>query len=214
MTNDIFWTRGKVGGAERAARNGHDGWIVWLTGLPASGKSTIAVELERELFARGRQVSILDGDNLRHGLCADLGFSEADRTENVRRAGEVAALIAGAGLIVIAAFISPYRAGRAAARAAAPGGRFLEVYVNAPIAVCEARDTKGLYAKARAGEVPDFTGISSPYEAPANPEIELRTDRQSVEECVAAIIAALGRGGASGEDRQRGIAGPAPALGD
>jgi bifunctional enzyme CysN/CysC len=190
---NIFLTPGNVTAADRAARNGHEGWIVWLTGLSSSGKSTIAADLERELFLLGRQVCVVDGDNLRHGLCSDLGFAEADRIENVRRAGELAALVADAGLIVITALISPYRAGRAAARASAPGGRFLEVYVNAPIEVCEARDTKGLYAKARAGRLPGFTGISSPYEPPLTPEIEIRTDRQSVEEGVAAIVDTLRR---------------------
>jgi bifunctional enzyme CysN/CysC len=191
---NVFWTPGKVTAAQRAVRIGHAGSIVWLTGLSGSGKSTIAAELERELFARGCHVYVLDGDHLRHGLCADLGFSEEDRVENIRRAGEVAVLLADAGLIVIAAFISPYRAGRNAVRLAAPGGRFLEVFLNAPLAVCEARDAKGLYARARTGEIAGFTGISSPYEPPEQPEIELKTDRETVEQCVAAIVAALQRG--------------------
>ena len=188
---NLFWTEGKVTAAERAQRNGHPGSIVWLTGLSGAGKSTIAVELERALFERGRQAYVIDGDNLRHGLCADLGFSENDRVENIRRAGQVAALLADAGVIAISALISPFRAGRDAVRAAAPGGRFLEVYVNAPIEVCEARDTKGLYAKARAGAIDSFTGISSPYEPPATPDLELRTDRLAVAECVDAILEAI-----------------------
>jgi bifunctional enzyme CysN/CysC len=188
---NLFWNRGKVTPAQRAARNGHAGAVVWLTGLSASGKSTIANELERALFERGRQVYVLDGDNLRHGLCTDLGFTEADRVENIRRVGYVAALLADAGMVVITAFISPYRAGREAARAAAAGARFLEVYVNAPIDVCETRDAKGLYVKARAGQIPSFTGISSPYEPPLSPDLELRTDRQSVAACVSAIADAL-----------------------
>ena len=190
---NLFWTRGKVTAAQRARRNGHAGAIVWLTGLSGAGKSTIAVELERALFEQGRQVYVIDGDNLRHGLCADLGFSEDDRVENIRRAAEVAVLLADAGIIAITALISPFRAGRDALRAAVPADRFLEVYVNAPLGVCEARDTKGLYAKARAGEIPAFTGISSPYEPPLAPELELHTDRQSVPECVNEILEALRR---------------------
>ena len=188
---NLFWMRGKVTAALRARRNGHAGSVVWLTGLSGAGKSTIAVELERTLFEQGRQAYVLDGDNLRHGLCADLGFSEADRIENIRRAGAVAALLADAGIITIAAFISPFRAGREAVRATVPADRFLEVYVNAPLDVCEARDTKGLYAMARAGGIPAFTGISSPYEPPPAPELELHTDRQSLAECVDAILEAL-----------------------
>jgi bifunctional enzyme CysN/CysC len=202
---NLFWTRGKVTPAQRAGRNGHPGSIVWLTGLSGAGKSTIAVELERALFEQGRQVYVIDGDNLRHGLCADLGFSEEDRIENIRRAGQVAALLADAGIIVITALISPFRAGRDAVRAAARGDRFLEIYVNAPIDVCEARDTKGLYAKARAGEIPAFTGISSPYEPPLKPELELNTDRQTVAECVDAVIEAL-RPRKSSSRRKWGVA--------
>ena len=188
---NLFWTRGKVTSAQRARRNGHAGSIVWLTGLSGAGKSSIAVELERALFEQGRQVYVLDGDNLRHGLCADLGFSEDDRVENIRRAGEVAALLADAGIVAITAFISPFRAGRDAVRASVPAERFLEVYVNAPLEVCEARDAKGLYAMARAGAIPAFTGISSPYEPPLAAELEVNTDRQSIDECVEAILEAL-----------------------
>jgi len=189
--SNLFWTSGKVTPAQRAARNGHPGSIVWLTGLSGAGKSTIAVELERALFEQGRQVYVIDGDNLRHGLCADLGFSIEDRVENIRRAGQVAVLLADAGAIAITALISPFRDGRDAVRAAVSPGRFLEVYVNAPIEVCEARDAKGLYAMARAGEIAAFTGISSPYEPPPAPELELHTDRQTVAECVDAILDAL-----------------------
>lgn len=181
---------------ERARRNGHAGCVVWLTGLSASGKSTLAIELERELFQRGRQVFRLDGDELRRGLCRDLGFSPEDRRENIRRAAAVAGLFADAGLICVTAFISPYGADRAMARASAPPGRFIEVYVNAPLGVCEQRDPKGLYARARAGELREFTGVSAPYEPPLQPEVEVRTDQQSVAECVAAILArveAVGR---------------------
>src|ERR1043165_3865589 len=144
-SENIYWNRGKVTAEQRAARNGHVGCVVWLTGLSSSGKSTLAIELEWELFGLGKHACVLDGDNLRHGLCSDLGFSPQERKENIRRAGEVAKLLAEAGLICIAAFISPYRADRALARAIAPPGKFIEVYLNAPLEVCEQRDSKGLY---------------------------------------------------------------------
>jgi adenylyl-sulfate kinase len=189
----LTWSHGEVDAAQRAARNGHRSAIVWLTGLSASGKSTIARALERELFERGMQVFVLEGDNLRHGLNRNLGFSPEDRSENIRRAAEVAKLLADAGVIVIAAFISPYRADRAAAReiARTGGHPFVEVFVNAPLEVCEARDPKHLYQKARAGQVKEFTGISAPYEPPDAPELELRTDRQTPEQCVAQAVGLL-----------------------
>jgi bifunctional enzyme CysN/CysC len=190
---NIFWSTGKVTPAQRAVRNGHPGCVVWLTGLSGSGKSTLAIELERELFLRGRHTYILDGDNMRHGLNKDLGFSAEDRRENIRRIGEVARLFADAGVICLTAFISPYRADRDAVRASMPEGAFVEVHVNAPIEVCEQRDAKGLYARARAGEIPDFTGISAPYEAPLKPEVELHTDRFSVDECVQQVMSYLGK---------------------
>src|SRR5260221_3800571 len=183
----ITWTHGKITTQQREVRNGHPGCVLWLTGLSASGKSTIATELERQLFNRGSQVCVLDGDNVRHGLCSDLGFSQEDRTENIRRIGEVANLLAGHGVICITAFISPYRADRELVRKIMPEGRFIEVYINAPIDVCEARDPKGLYAKARSNEIKNFTGISAPYEAPEHPEMELRTDQLGFEDCVARI---------------------------
>lgn len=187
-SDHIYWSRGRVTSVQRELRNGHLGCVLWLTGLSSAGKSTIAVELERELFNLGRHVYVLDGDNIRHGLGSDLGFSPADRVENIRRVGEVAKLFADAGVICITAFISPYRGDRDLVRALLPAGRFVEVYVNAPLAVCEQRDPKGLYAKARAHEIPEFTGISAPYEAPGQPEIELRTDRLTVAESVAKIL--------------------------
>jgi bifunctional enzyme CysN/CysC len=187
-SHNIYWSRGKVTATRRALRNGHLGRVVWLTGLSASGKSTISAELERELFNLGRQVYILDGDNVRHGLCSDLGFSARDRKENIRRVGETAKLLVDAGLVCITAFISPYREDRDMVRQLMPPGTFLEVYVNAPVDVCEQRDPKGLYAKARANQIKDFTGISAPYEAPLKPEIELRTDQLTVAESVARII--------------------------
>jgi adenylyl-sulfate kinase len=163
------------------------GGVIWLTGLSGSGKTTIARALEAELKAAGRAVFVLDGDGLRQGLCADLGFSPEDRQENIRRVGEVARLFAEAGLICIVALISPYRRDRARARAAAPPGRFWEIYVNAPLTVCEQRDPKGLYARARAGELREFTGISAPYEAPEQPDLELRTAEWDVSSCVARV---------------------------
>jgi adenylyl-sulfate kinase len=163
------------------------GGVIWLTGLSGSGKTTIAGALEAELKAEGHAVIILDGDRLRQGLCADLGFSPEDRQENIRRVGEVARLFAEAGLICIVALISPYRRDRARARAAAPPGRFWEIYVNAPLSVCERRDPKGLYARARTGELREFTGISAPYEAPEQPELELRTAEWDVPNCVARV---------------------------
>jgi len=172
---------------EREKRNRHRGCVLWFTGLSAAGKSTIANELEAALFARGCQTFVLDGDRVRHGLCSDLDFSENSRHENIRRVGEVAKLFAEAGFICIAAFISPYRADRNLVRATA-GNQFVEVYVNAPLKICESRDPKGLYARARANQIKDFTGISAPYEAPLNPEIEVRTDKLSVADAVEKIL--------------------------
>jgi adenylyl-sulfate kinase len=162
--------------------------VVWLTGLSGSGKSTLATELERELFNLGKQAYVLDGDNVRHGLCSDLGFNPRDRKENIRRVGEVAKLFADAGVICVTAFISPYREDRDLVRRMMPEGRFVEVFVNAPLAVCEQRDVKGLYAKARANQLQEFTGVSAPYEPPSAPELELRTDQASVAECVTRIL--------------------------
>jgi adenylyl-sulfate kinase len=173
---------------QRSARNGHGGYVVWFTGLSGSGKSTISVELERELFNLGRHAYVLDGDNVRHGLCSDLGFSPKDRKENIRRVGEVAKLFADAGIIVITAFISPYRSDRDLVRAMLPPGKFVEVYVNAPIEICEQRDPKGLYAKARANQIKEFTGVSAPYEAPLRPDIELPTGQLTVAESIAKIL--------------------------
>jgi bifunctional enzyme CysN/CysC len=187
-SQNIYWTEGRVTARLRAARHGHPGRVVWLTGLSGSGKSTVATELERELFNLGLHPYVLDGDKVRHGLNSDLGFSPADRTENIRRIGEVARLFADAGLIAITAFISPYRRDREFVRGLLLPGQFVEVYVNAPIEVCERRDVKGLYARARAGEIREFTGVSAPYEAPERPEIELRTDRLTVGEAVDRVV--------------------------
>jgi len=181
----------KVSLAERNKRNGHLGQVIWLTGLSGSGKSTIAMALERKLFDAGRQVFVLDGDIIRTGLCQDLGFSSKDRTENIRRIGEVARIMANSGLCVIVSFISPFRVDRDRVRDAMLEGCFIEVFVNAPLEVCEKRDTKGLYARAIRGEIADFTGISSPYEPPVSPEVELNTDRLSVAEAVDSVLSFL-----------------------
>ena len=191
QSENIFWSRGKLTAEQRERQNGHPGGIVWLTGLSASGKSTIATELERDLFAQGKHAYVLDGDNLRHGLCSDLGFSPEARKENIRRIGEVARLFADAGFVCITAFISPYRSDRELARKIAPPGKFIEVYLNTPLSVCEQRDPKGLYAKARTGVLKNFTGISAPYEPPQLPELELHPDKMTVAECVAAIVERL-----------------------
>jgi bifunctional enzyme CysN/CysC len=187
-SDNIFWSHGKVTAVQRTRRNGHPGLIVWLTGLSGAGKSTIATEVERELFNLGKQAYVLDGDNIRHGLCSDLGFSPQERRENIRRVGEVAKLFADAGVICITAFISPYKADRDLVRNMLLDGQFIEVYVNAPLEICEQRDPKGLYAKARSNEVKEFTGISAPYEAPDSPELELKTDQLSINESVARIL--------------------------
>lgn len=175
----------------REIRNGHRGGVLWFTGLSGAGKSTLAIETEDRLFRDGYQVYVLDGDNLRHGLNTDLGFSPEDRTENIRRVGEVAALLARAGFITISAFISPYISDRQKARMAAERegeSQFHEVYVKADLATCETRDPKGLYRKARTGEIPDFTGISAPYEAPEAPELVIDSAENDVESCVNTLV--------------------------
>jgi adenylyl-sulfate kinase len=191
QSENIFWTRGKVTLEQRAQQNAHPGCVIWLTGLSASGKSTIATELERTLFELGKHAYVLDGDNIRHGLCSDLGFSPEHRKENIRRVGEVAKLFADAGTICVTAFISPYRSDRDLVRSILPAGRFMEVFVNAPLELCAQRDPKGLYRKARAGEIKNFTGISAPYEAPLQPEMELLTGQYSAIECVGQVLAYL-----------------------
>ena len=184
---NITATISKISLERREKQNGHRGCVLWFTGLSAAGKSTIANELESALFAQGIHAFVLDGDRLRHGLCSDLGFSPNDRQENIRRVGEVAALFAQSGFICVAAFISPYRADRSLVRHM-NNGNFYEVFVNAPLSVCESRDPKGLYVKAREHKIRNFTGVSAPYEPPMNPEIELRTDKLSVTEAVEKII--------------------------
>ena len=181
---NIVWHQGAVNRDDREKLNGHKGATVWLTGLSGSGKSTIAVDLEKRLCERGVRTYILDGDNIRHGLNKNLGFSPEDRTENIRRIGEVAKLFTDAGLVAITAFISPYRADRDQVRALMKPGDFVEIFVDCPVEVCEQRDVKGLYKKARAGEIKEFTGISAPYEAPASPELTLKSHELTVDAAV------------------------------
>ena len=190
---NITWHPGEVSADDRAQGMGQYGVTLWFTGLSGSGKSTVAVELEKRLVAMGRASYRLDGDNIRHGLCADLGFSAEDRAENIRRVGEVARLFADAGVICLCSFVSPYRADRARVRAMheAANVPFMEVFVDTPIEVCEQRDPKGLYKKARAGEITGFTGIDDPYEAPEAPELTLDTTDMSPEEIAEECIAAL-----------------------
>jgi bifunctional enzyme CysN/CysC len=196
---DVVWHDEGLPRAERWRTAGLEGATVWLTGLSGSGKSTIAGALTRTLLARGITTYTLDGDNLRHGLNGDLGFSAADRVENVRRVAEVARLFADAGVVAVVPVISPYRAGREQARRLhdAAGLTFVEVFVDAPLEVCEARDPKGLYAKARAGELTGFTGIDDPYEPPAEPDLVVASDRESPTDAAARIAELLGHSGAS-----------------
>ncbi|MGH8741574.1 MAG: adenylyl-sulfate kinase [Burkholderiales bacterium] len=187
QTANLFTVQHRVLAEDRARRNGHHGGILWFTGLSGAGKTTLAVELERLLFAQRYHVFLLDGDNVRQGLCRDLGFSPRDRAENIRRIGEVAALFAESGMLVISAFISPYRADRDRIRAA-HAQYFHEVYINASLEVCEARDSKGLYRRARAGEIPEFTGVSAPYEAPQAAELEIRSGEWPIDRCLGALM--------------------------
>ena len=185
---NIKWHHGKITKEDRVKLLNQKGTTIWLTGLSGSGKSTIAVELEHALIENKHQAYILDGDNIRHGLNKNLGFSPEDRTENIRRIGEVAKLFTEANIITIAAFVSPYREDRDNVRKLLEDGIFIEVYVKCSVEVCEERDTKGLYKKARAGEVKDFTGISAPYEEPLNPELTIDSSTLSVEESAREIL--------------------------
>ncbi|MCI0495672.1 adenylyl-sulfate kinase [candidate division KSB1 bacterium] len=185
---NITWHHATISKADRENLLEQKGVVIWFTGLSASGKSTIAHTVEEKLFDQGHLTYVLDGDNIRHGLNKNLGFSPEDREENIRRIGEVGKLFADAGVIAMTAFISPYRADRDNARKLHEPGKFIEVFVDAPLSVLEDRDPKGLYKKARAGQIPEFTGISAPYEAPENPEIHLDTSKLNVEQCADSVI--------------------------
>lgn len=188
VSTNVVWQSATVTRARREAQSHHRGAIIWFTGLSGSGKSTLAHAVEEALHQQGCRTFVMDGDNVRHGLCGDLGFSEKDRKENIRRIGEVAKLFMEAGIIVLTAFISPYRADRNRIRKMVDECDFIEVYCDAPIGVCETRDVKGLYKKARAGEVAEFTGISSPYEKPEKPELILNTGTDSLDCCVQEVM--------------------------
>lgn len=196
MSENIVWHSHPVTQQDRARQKSQKPVVIWFTGLSASGKSTIAGALEQILTHQGYHTYLLDGDNVRHGLCRDLGFSDADRQENIRRVGEVAKLTIDAGLITLAAFISPFRADRRIVRDIVPAGQFIEVFVDAPLQICAQRDPKGLYAKARRGEIVKFTGIDSPYEAPENPEVRIRADQTPVTQAVNQLLAYLHESGA------------------
>ncbi|MCE4966026.1 adenylyl-sulfate kinase [Staphylococcus chromogenes] len=187
-SQNITWHDSEVTKAERQVRHNHKSAILWFTGLSGSGKSTISVALEKALFERGLNTYRLDGDNVRHGLNNNLGFSPEDRKENIRRIAEVSKLMVDAGLITLTAFISPYKADRDRAREIVEDGEFIEIYTKASVEACEKRDPKGLYQKARTGEIPEFTGISAPYETPEQPEIVIDTEETSIEEAVLQIL--------------------------
>ncbi|WP_309268620.1 adenylyl-sulfate kinase [Azonexus sp.] len=188
----VVWQNDYVSKRERAAALGQSPRCLWLTGLPGAGKTTVARALERRLHEAGRHVYVLDGDNVRHGLNRDLGFSNADRAENIRRVAEVARLLVDAGLIVIVALISPFRKDRELARSLFASGEFVEVFIDAPVDVCEQRDPKGLYALARQGQIKDFTGVDSPYEKPETPDVRIDTSHHDVDGCITQIIETIG----------------------
>jgi adenylylsulfate kinase len=190
-SSNVVWHHATVTRGRRAEMNGHRSVILWFTGLSGAGKSTLAHAVEERLHQMGSRTFVFDGDNVRHGLCADLGFSAEDRVENIRRVGEMAKLFLEAGVIALTAFISPFRSDRARVRSLVPHGEFLEVYCRCPVEVCETRDVKGLYKRARAGEIKDFTGISSPYEEPDAPELTVDTGSLSLEEGVDQVLQLL-----------------------
>lgn len=186
--SNVVWQLKKVGLEDREERNGHKAFIVWFTGLPAAGKTTLSFRLEQALFARGIQTFSLDGDNLRHGLNRDLGFQQADRKENIRRVGELSKLFMQSGQVVLSSFVSPYRLDRMWVRELVPAGRFVEVFVDCSLDECERRDPKGHYKRAKAGEIKDYTGISAPYEVPERPEIHLNTEHHSLQENISTLM--------------------------
>jgi len=187
-SSNVVWHHATVTRARRETQNGHRGVILWFTGLSGAGKSTLAHAVEEELHRRGCRTFVLDGDNVRHGLCGDLGFSNEDRIENIRRVGEVAKLFMEAGVIVLTAFISPFRADRERVRGMVEHGDFIEIHCDSLLEVCESRDVKGMYKKARAGQIAEFTGISSPYEAPESPELRVNTAGEELERCVQKVL--------------------------
>lgn len=191
MSSNILWHNHKVTRAERATIKHQKPCLLWFTGLSGSGKSTIANALDVALHERGYHTFLLDGDNVRHGLNRDLGFSDEDRVENIRRIGEVSKLFTDSGLIVLSAFISPFTSDRRMVRNLFPAGEFIEVFMDTPLSTCEERDPKGLYEKARAGRIRDFTGIDSPYEAPERPEVRLDTSEMTVDACIERLIGYL-----------------------
>lgn len=199
-STNVVWHHATVTRERRQQQNGHKSVILWFTGLSGSGKSSLAHAVEEQLHQLGCRTFVLDGDNVRHGLSGDLGFSDEDRKENIRRIGEAAKLFLEAGVIAMTAFISPFSAERRMVRKLVPHGEFIEIYCSADLSVCEQRDVKGLYKRARAGEIKDFTGISSPYEEPISPEISVDTGTQSIEDCVDEVITLM---------RKRGILAPA-----
>lgn len=199
-SSNVVWHKATVTRERREALNGHKSVALWFTGLSGAGKSTIAHAVEERLHSLGCHTFVFDGDNVRHGLCSDLGFSEEDRSENLRRIGEMVKLFTEAGVMALTAFISPFVKDRERVRNLLPHGDFLEIYCRCSLTVCEERDVKGLYKRARAGEIKEFTGISSPYEEPLNPELVLETDQQSIDQCVDQVLEML---------RVRGILAPA-----
>lgn len=203
-TRDIHWYKAQVDRVDRQVLNGHRSAVLWFTGLSGAGKSTLAHAVEARLHEVGCRTYVLDGDNVRHGLCADLGFSAAERTENVRRIGEVARLFVDSGAIVLTAFISPFREDRARVREMIGAQDFIEVYCRCDLAVCEQRDVKGLYAKARQGAIREFTGISSPYEPPEWPELEVDTGTLPLNVSVGQVVDLLLQGGVIGRDAVEG----------
>lgn len=193
MEKNIVWHHAAVTRDARERQNGHKSFILWFTGLSGAGKSTLAHRVEELLFENGCRTYVFDGDNVRHGLCSDLGFGPQDRQENIRRVGEMSKLFVDAGVIALTAFISPFRRDRALVRSLAGEGDFIEIYCNTPLAVCENRDVKGLYQRARQGQIPEFTGISSPYEEPENPEIVVQTGSEDIDTCAAQVLDYLRR---------------------
>ena len=193
--NNVVWHRPQVARADRERLGGHRSALLWFTGLSGSGKSTIAHRVEKALYECGCRTFVFDGDNVRHGLCADLGFTAQDRAENVRRIGEMAKLFIDAGVIALTAFISPFRADRQRVRGLVGAEDFIEIYCRCPLDVCERRDVKGLYKRARAGEIKEFTGISSPYEEPERPDLVLDSGTESLERCVEQVMTLLSERG-------------------